>query len=579
MAYYDTLTGLPNRDLMFDRLNQAISYHNRSKHLLAVCYIDLDGFKDVNDQHGHDVGDRLLVALGERLTKNLRDGDTLARIGGDEFVVLLTSLSTSLQSEEIIRRMLEEISTPFDIDDKRLYVSAAVGLTLYPTDHSTADTLLRHADQAMYKAKVRGGSQLQLYQVVQDHKRRTFRETLEELQHGLKHREFVLYYQPRVDLRDGTVVGVEALIRWRHPQQGLLAPSAFLPLIEGTSEEIAVDEWVVKTAVEQLSSWRKQGLDFSVSVNISPNYIQKMGFVEFLRNTLADYPPELAKKLEIEMLETASISSVDQVAEIMRQCLQLGVSFSLDDFGTGYSSLTYFHRLPVDILKIDQNFVRSMIDDANDLGIVEGVIQLSKALNRPVVSEGVETVEQGLLLMYLGCYFAQGYGIAKPMPAEVLPEWVKEWQQKNPWQELSKVELDDHQDIELKVAIFSHQLWQNKIIHYVQTDVEFELPALDAKQCQFSHWYKGIGEERYGSRGVYPFILPRHERAHEVAEALVALVDSGQRDKAIARLDEFDAACQELIAMLRRLGAHDRQFQKLPPRNMAEMSNHVSVNG
>lgn len=555
MAYYDVLTGLPNRELLSDRLTQAMAQHRRSKRLLAVCYMDLDGFKPVNDRYGHDVGDGLLVALAQRLKSMLREGDTLARLSGDEFVFLHTDLPSVEESELIVRRVLGSVSSPFEVNGYTISVSASIGITLYPADEANADTLLRHADQAMYQAKSIGQSGYHLYDPLQEKTRRAHREMLGLVSRALLRAEFILHYQPRVELNSGRVVGSEALLRWQHPQRGLLMPGEFLPCIEGEPEEIALGEWVVKRALAQLSEWRRRDLLLPVSINISPKHIQQQNFAEFLAGALAAYPQDTANYLELEILETSAIGDIAQVVEVMNACTRLGVRFSLDDFGTGYSSLAYFHRLPIDVLKIDQNFVRGMLDDVDDLYIVEGVLRLADALKRPVVAEGVESDELGLLLLHFGCRYAQGYGIAKPMPAEQLPGWTAQWQRDNVWQGAAYKKLVAGEHIELQVALFSHRRWLDKVIGYLHVDTASTLSELALPENLFVRWYEGIGRARYAQHPVFAFLLAKYTRLRGCADALLALAANGQGEAARARLAELNGFADELVAMLQKLAA------------------------
>ena len=427
MAFNDVLTGLPNRQLLADRLQQAVSLSQRSGQLLAICYLDLNDFKPVNDRYGHHVGDMLLVQLGKRLQDGLREGDTLARLGGDEFVILLNNLRSIFDGEDIIGRILDEINQPFEIETQRIHISGCIGVTVFPMDDSDADTLIRHADQAMYKAKAEGKATYMLYDPVQDQKLQAQRRALQEFESAVGSGQLVLHYQPRINLETTEVISMEALVRWQHPEQGLLPPGRFLKMIEGTPQETLMGEWVLRSALDQHMVWRSQDVSLPISINISPRQIQTPGFAEFLSAILTEYPQDVADHLELEVLETSAFGDTSHVSGVMRDCTSLGVKFSLDDFGTGYSSLTYFHHLPFSVLKIDQNFVRGMLDDSQDLDIVEGVLRLAAALQRPVVAEGVESIELGMMLLRLGCQYAQGYGIARPMPAERVTRWLAEW--------------------------------------------------------------------------------------------------------------------------------------------------------
>jgi|GEM_PF-1070474 PAS domain S-box/diguanylate cyclase (GGDEF) domain len=433
VAHYDPLTGLPNRRLLSDRLNQAIIRSARKNSSCAVCLFDLDGFKNINDRFGHLVGDQLLIAITQNLKGVLRADDTLARLGGDEFVVLLSEITSAEDCTLILDRMLKVINQESQCGDYMLQISASIGVSLYPEDNVDPDTLLRHADQAMYLAKESGKNCYQLFDPVRDQKAQQHRNLMEQLHHGLLHGEFTLFYQPKVDLTDGRIIGAEALIRWNHPERGLMSPAEFLPFIHGSELEITFGEWVIDRALAQTAMWSTQGITTRVSVNVSANHLLKPGFSQYLQTALHKYPSVLPVNFELEILESAAIADMEQAIAILHDCRKLGVHFSLDDFGTGYSSLTYLRRLPVDTLKIDQSFVRDMLEDNDDLGIVEGVIQLASVFNRHVIAEGVETLEQGKKLGQLGCNHVQGYGIAKPMPADLFPQWCAEWKDSKLW--------------------------------------------------------------------------------------------------------------------------------------------------
>lgn len=427
MAHYDALTGTPNRRLLADRLAQSIVRSIRTEKTLAVCFLDLDGFKAINDQYGHAAGDRLLIGVTENLKQVLRAEDTLARLGGDEFIVLLSDIASPEECSTILDRVLNAVSEPIQIDAAVLQVSASIGVSLYPDDNADADTLLRHADQAMYQAKEAGKNRFHLFDPESDRKAQMHRQYLEQLREALAKQQFVLYYQPKVDLFSGAIVGVEALLRWLQPGNVLVPPSEFLPHIYGSTLEKPLGEWVIRAALQQASEWHQRGLLLTVSVNVSADHLMQADFFNYLQDSLAQHPDFPADHFELEVLETAAIEDMEQAVKILRHCRSLGVHFALDDFGTGYSSLTYLRKLPVDTIKIDQSFVRDMLTDPEDLGIVEGVVRLASFFNRHVIAEGVETLEHGVMLRQLGCRLAQGYGIAKPMPAEHLFDWAEQW--------------------------------------------------------------------------------------------------------------------------------------------------------
>jgi EAL domain-containing protein (putative c-di-GMP-specific phosphodiesterase class I) len=339
------------------------------------------------------------------------------------------------ECEQTLSRLLTSIKAPFLLAAKTVHVSASIGYTLFPLDDSEPDTLLRHADHAMYQAKVNGGSHFHLFDTEHDRQTRGRRQERERIEAALPNGEFRLHYQPKVNMRRGEVVGVEALIRWQHPELGLRSPADFLPLVEDTDFSIPMGEWVVVEALRQLDLWRLEGLDMQVSVNIAPRHMMQKNFAARLADLLHEFPFVPPQRLELEITETAAIEDIAGVAQMINSCKLLGVTFALDDFGVGYSSLTYMRRLPVEVIKIDQSFVRDMLHDADDLAVVAGVISLSREFQRQVVAEGVETVEHGLHLLRMGCTIAQGYGIARPMPAEAIPGWVATYTPDASWDE------------------------------------------------------------------------------------------------------------------------------------------------
>ncbi len=427
IAHYDALTHLPNRVLLADRLQQAIHQSQRRQRSLAVVFLDLDGFKAVNDSHGHAVGDTLLIAVAERMKGALREGDTLARIGGDEFVAILVDLELAQDCEPVLDRLLAAAACPVVAGALELQVSTSMGVTICPQDGCDADLLIRHADQAMYAAKQAGKNCYHLFDVAHETAVRSRRDGVERIRQALQNGEFVLYYQPKVDLRNNMVVGMEALIRWRHPERGLLLPADFLPLIEDHSVSVELGEWVISTALAQIAGWQAAGLNLPVSVNVGALQLQKAGFANRLNELLRAYPDVPPHLLELEVLETSAVEDIGAVSQIMHACRSVGVQFALDDFGTGYSSLTYLKHLPAEMIKIDQSFVRDMLSDADDMAIVRGIIGLAAAFGRRVIAEGVETTAHGTRLLALGCELVQGYGIARPMPAGDVPTWVAGW--------------------------------------------------------------------------------------------------------------------------------------------------------
>ena len=550
IAHYDALTGLPNRVLLADRLHQAMAQAHRRAQPLAVAYLDLDGFKAINDRHGHDTGDQLLTTVAAGMKQALREGDTLSRLGGDEFVAVLLDLPDVEASVPMLARLLAAAAQPVHVGDLELGVSASLGVTFYPqAEDVDADQLLRQADQAMYQAKLAGKNRYHVFDAEQDRSVRGHHESLERIRHALIEREFVLHYQPKVNMHTGTVIGAEALIRWEHPEKGLLPPAVFLPVIEDHPLAVEIGEWVIDTALTQMTLWQAAGLDIPVSVNVGARQLQQVGFPERLREILAAHPSARPGDLELEVLETSALEDVVGVSKILEACREIGVMFALDDFGTGYSSLTYLKRLPVTLLKIDQSFVRDMLEDPDDLAILEGVIGLAAAFRRQIIAEGVETVEHGEMLLQLGCELAQGYGIARPMPARELTGWSATWRPDPAWINCRQVSRDD---MRLLFASVEHRAWIAAIEAFLRGEREIP-PQLDHHQCNFGRW---LDTERLGHRGAQPVfqsIEQLHLQVHALAAEFCELQARGRNPEALARLGELHRLRDPLLEQMKAL--------------------------
>ncbi|MEW5789450.1 MAG: EAL domain-containing protein [Pseudomonadota bacterium] len=548
LAHYDPLTGLPNRVLFADRMNQALAQSRRHQTLMAVGYLDLDVFKPINDAHGHHIGDLLLVEIAHRLKAGVRAGDTVARLGGDEFALVLVDLENADEARHVLERMLTAIEQPVMIGDLRLGVSASIGVTLYPLDDSDADTLLRHADQAMYAAKENGRATCVIFDAERDRMARTQREMLTGVRLALVREEFLLHYQPKIDMRQGGVVGAEALIRWRHPTQGLLTPAHFLSAIEDSDLSAQVDRWVIGEAIRQMAVWVAQGLVLPVSVNISARLLHQPDLADWLATLFAAHPAVAPAALELEILETAALEDVELVGRVIQECGRLGVSFALDDFGTGYSSLTYLKRLPTTTLKIDRTFIANMLDDMEDLAIVEGVLGLAAAFDLKVVAEGVESASQGNVLMQFGCDVAQGFGLAMPMPAGRLVEWIKAFQLGYEWSP-STMPVE-REDLPLLSAELAHRRWIDQVLSAVENGSAAACVNLDIHACGFGRWYDRRGRDKYGFLDEYSGIQPIHMAMHDTARRLLAAAAMGEKKKAQAEKKRLLEHQEMLMAKL-----------------------------
>ena len=549
IAHFDALTGLPNRVLLADRLHQAMVQAQRHGTLLGVVYLDLDGFKAVNDTHSHLVGDKLLTALSGRMKDALRDGDTLARLGGDEFVGVLLDLQNHESCALVIDRLLAAASEPVRVDGRELRVSASIGVSFFPqSEEVDADQLMRQADQAMYQAKQSGKNRYHVFDADHDRTVRGLHETLDRIRHALAHDEFVLHYQPKVNMRTGQLIGAEALVRWQHPDQGQLAPASFLPLIEGHPLCVALGDWVIDTALGQIESWRRAGLHLPVSVNVDAMQFEQPGFMESLRQHLARHPAVEPGDLELEVLETSALEDISHLSLIIDACQQIGVGFALDDFGTGYSSLTYLRRLPADLLKIDQSFVRDMLEDPEDLAILEGVLGLAAAFRRRVIAEGVETLAHGEMLLQMGCEFGQGYAIARAMPGDQIPAWAAGWRPDPRWQGRPAVSRDD---LPLIFAMVEHRAWVSNLHRCINDGAD--APPLSTRECRFGVWLDTTGRARHAGHPAMARITALHERIHRQGRALLA---SRQRDPLAppaAALEEIDSLRDALLSELEQL--------------------------
>jgi len=432
-AGHDVLTRLPNRALLSDRIKQAVAHAERQEQLLMVCFMDLDGFKAVNDLYGHELGDKLLIDVAHRLVNVVRGDDTVSRLGGDEFVLLLSEIRNADEAETLLTRILEEMSRPFQIGHNILKISSSIGVTIYPFDSSDTDTLLRHADQAMYQAKQGGRNRFHLFDANMDSKLHEHHQKMSRLEQALTRKELRLYYQPKINLKTSKVVGMEALVRWQHPELGLIGPREFLFLAEGSNLIVSIGNWVLDEALNQISKWHEAGFEWKVSVNIAARQLQSHDFLANIQAILARHPSAPAHRLELEILESTALEDMEYVRSVILSCQKMGISFSLDDFGSGYSSLAYLRHLPVDILKIDQSFVRDMLDDEDDCALVEGILQMARVFKREVIAEGMETAAHGALLLKLGCDIAQGYGIARPMPGKDVLDWFVQFKPDPDW--------------------------------------------------------------------------------------------------------------------------------------------------
>lgn len=425
LAYHDALTILPNRHLLHDRLQQALAQSKRSGKLAALLFLDLDGFKRINDTLGHGIGDLLLKSVAKRLKTTVRQVDTVARLGGDEFTIVLLEINHAQDAKDVAQKILKVISQPYKIEEHELFVTASVGISIYPDDGSDIESLIRKADIAMYRAKGQGKNNYQVYNLSMDAK---FFErlTLENsLRKAVENEELVAYYQPQVDLRTGEITGVEALVRWQHQKFGLVPPDKFIPLAEETGVILEIDEWMMKTACRQIKNWEREGIaNIRVAVNLSTRQFRQKNLTEKVAQILNDSAVQ-PKNLCLEITENEVMHNIETTVEILQALKKMGVLLSLDDFGTGYSSLSYLKRFPIDILKIDRTFVNGIPSDRDDTAISTAIVVLAHSMELQVIAEGVEEPEQIAFLQSLRCDEIQGFYFSRPLNAETVTDLLK----------------------------------------------------------------------------------------------------------------------------------------------------------
>jgi diguanylate cyclase (GGDEF)-like protein/PAS domain S-box-containing protein len=427
LAHHDTLTGLFNRYNLENRLGQSLLAARRDHEQLAVLFIDMDRFKVINDTLGHHVGDLLLMEVARRLRACVRESDIVARLGGDEFVVVLTGLSAATDAAHAAGKILQSLGEPYPIETYTLHSSPSIGISVFPADGSDSETLMKNADAAMYHAKDEGRNNVQYFTAEVNAAASERMELERDLRIALNRGEFELHYQPQVRADDGRVCGVEALVRWRHPERGLVPPLKFIPIAEETGLIEALGAWVLTEACRQLAEWRAAGLaELRMAVNLSAHQLRTPGLADLVRDTLRTHGLGEGD-LELEITESVAMSNPERAIEQLRKLRSLGVKLAIDDFGTGYSSLAYLKRLPIQVLKLDRAFVRDMETDPNDAAICVATLALAHSLGLEVVAEGVETAAQREFLAEHGCDMLQGYLIARPMQAEVLHTWIARW--------------------------------------------------------------------------------------------------------------------------------------------------------
>jgi len=547
LAHYDPLTKLPNRILLADRFTQAIAHSKRTETLLAVCFLDLDNFKPVNDSYGHETGDKLLIEVAYRLTSTIRSEDTVSRLGGDEFILLLGETTTSTECVDVLDRIVKAVTIPYLIDGHSIEISASIGISLFPSDNNELDVLLRNADQAMYQAKQAGKNHYRFFDAVESSKVADKQSLLQEIKRALVNDELCLFYQPKVNMVTGDIIGFEALIRWQHPQKGLLPPNTFLPAIDATEVEVDLGDWVIEHALEQLSQWHDVEIDTHLSINIASYHLLEASFYDKLNAALARYPHVDSTHFQLEILESSVLSDLEMISQVITRCRnELGVSIALDDFGTGYSSLSHISKVPANTIKIDQSFVRDILEDPDDYSIIDGVIGLANTFNKELIAEGVETSDHGLMLILMGCHDAQGYAIAKPMPADNIVTWINQYKANPAWQSCGQEVLSEaEKHIHALKLMLGH--WLENIENLLENNPD-ETPR--NLNCHFSPWLKRLRKDQQFKDDWIDKLQQAHDVMHFISTDIVTQQQAGDFQLAKQNLSRLHLAFNKMTTIL-----------------------------
>ncbi|MGD0799797.1 MAG: EAL domain-containing protein [Terracidiphilus sp.] len=551
IAHFDELTGLPDRVLLEDRLRKAIAQSKRWGQLLAVVRLRLEGLEAIRDRDGRQVGEQVIAALARGMKRTLIKGDILACFEGDKFAALLPALEDEQACLPALNRLLEAAAEPVRAGDAIYQLSGSIGVSIYPQEEDAdVDQLMRQASQAMHLARAAGKNRYQFFDAAKEVRLGVQPESLERIRQALAAREYFMVYQPKVNMRTGIVVGAEALIRWQHPQRGLLPPAEFLPIIEDHPFAVELGEWVIDTALAQVEEWLDAGHDIPVSVNVGARQLQHPDFKDHLAALLAAHPRIHSSRLELDILESNPPEDALQLCILLHKCRETGVTLALDNFGSSHLSLSELKRLPAQVLKIDPSFVRDILEDPNELTILEGVLGLAAAYHRQPVAEGVETIEQGLMLLRLGCELAQGYGIAQPMPAREFLGWAIAWQPDPRWSEALSVSVDERPMLHAGVE---HRAWAAEIEAFLEGKSTTG-PRLSRHQCQFGAWLYAEGPSGRSAQPGFQAIIAVHWRIHALAAGMVKFHAQGRNEEGLARLGELKDLVDKLADLLNFFG-------------------------
>lgn len=546
-AKHDSLTHLPNRFLLSELLTHAMHSVKRNNQHLALLFIDLDGFKEINDTYGHDAGDAVLSIVAQRMSDLIRGSDIVSRIGGDEFVIVVSELKNSREVIPMLQRLLSDLSCAISYGENSMHVSASIGVSFYPqaTDIGN-EALLRQADQAMYHAKLSGKNQYQFFNLEASQELKEQQQNILNLRHAITMEQFVLYYQPKVNMATNKVIGFEALLRWNHPEKGLVFPDSFLPYVEHESSfMVDLGHWVFEHAFAQLEVWHLEGYDFTININVSSHDVKQEGFSTYLKELFSKHPSIKPNTIEIELLETSAFDNFEGTSNILRECKELGISIAIDDFGTGYASLHYLKKLPMNTIKIDKSFIIELLNSGSNLSIVEASIGLANAFSCHVVAEGVESEEHGKVLLQLGCEVAQGYAIAKAMPPEEVLSWVHSWSGYEVWREIKPISADGRAILHASVE---HRSWINTVEAFLFDKTSKE-PELRVTECHLGNWLAYDASAKQKNHPLFQELKEVHSELHNYAKKLLVL----SKNEKIIGIKKLHELRKEILKKLEEL--------------------------
>ena len=546
LALFDNLTGLPNRRLFHDRMQQAVERHLRTKERFGVGILDLDGFKQVNDRLGHPAGDALLIQVSERIKGILRGTDTLARLGGDEFGIIFTHLEAE-KGSALFDRVIRSLAVPFTLGEEDVTIGGSLGITIIPPDDGRDESLLKHADLAMYQVKEQGKNGWEIFQPAMTEALENSYRLKKELEESLGENRFALHYQPQVELASGRLVGVEALLRWNHPERGLLDSESFIGILAGCDLAIDIERWALEEILSQIEDWSEQGIRPRVKMNIGSRHLLSGRFTDDLRNALSRHPEVPPQALELDITETKSFPEISKVKEIFDACRRLGVSISVANIGTEHGSIAYIQTLGVDRVTIDRRFVRDLPKSPQDMAIVASLVTSAKLLLVDVVGEGIETEEEGDLLLRWGCRIGQGFGIAHPMVPEEIPGWAERYRPFESWSHWAEVPWDP-QNYPLLLAKEAARVFYENFLDGIAKPGVSRVEWTDSHRCLQGRWIDGDGQLRYGATLEFRQYRDAHEHLHSLIREAILSRDAGD----FPRLDTLKEAIREVNAELIR---------------------------